>query len=35
MLENEYEHIQNFVDRLKSTNSTNAKIDIMKGVQRR
>ena len=30
MLENEYEHIQNFVDRLKSTNSTNAKIDIIK-----
>jgi len=30
LFENEYEHIQNFVDRLKSTNSTNAKIDIMK-----
>ena len=29
-LEEEYQHIQNFVDKLKSTNSTNDKIDIMK-----
>ena len=31
MLEKEYEHIQKFVDKLKSTNSTNDKIDIIKG----
>tara|TARA_R110002020_G_scaffold294130_3_gene509947 strand:+ start:3248 stop:4564 length:1317 start_codon:yes stop_codon:yes gene_type:complete len=30
MLEKEYQHIQEFVDKLKSTNSTNDKIKIMK-----
>ena len=30
MFEKEYQHIQEFVDKLKSTNSTNEKIEILK-----